>query len=216
MRRSVDLKSSEINVNFPFQKSFKYLEATMIKKSAVLLSGVVLFVAAAFAFSLQTNSVAPVSAAGSTAEMPDSVVYRHLFRHVAALKAKADDSERQGESAEHLRGFFKHKAKLNDEQARTLDEIAARCALGIEAIDERARPIIEAYKAQYPNGQVPHGQLPPPPPDELRQLTRERDELVLGKRDELRSAFGEEAFSRFQEFVKNKIAPNVSPVSARQ
>jgi hypothetical protein len=188
----------------------------MVKKLAIFVIGAVLFGIAAFAINWQTNSIAQSSIETNKPEIPDSVVYRHLFRHVAALKTKADDFERQNKDAEHLKGFFKRKANLSDEQARRLDEVASQCALGIKTIDERANLIIEAYKAQYPNGQVPHGQKPAPPPAELQQLTNERNDLVLRKRDELRAAFGEEAFGHFQEFVKNKISPNVNPISAEK
>lgn len=188
----------------------------MTKNLMIFLFAAVLTAIAAFTFSSQTNSTVPVSAQTNLSEMPDHIVYRHLFRHVAAFEAKADDLERQGKEAKTFRGFFKHKADLSDYQAQMLDQISAQCALEIKLIDERAKPIIEAYQANYPNGRVPHGQKPLPPPDKLRQLTQERNELVLRKRDELRTAFGEEAFGRFQQFVKNKIAPNVTAVSTEQ
>lgn len=188
----------------------------MTKKLTVLVIGVVLLAITVFSFSSQINPVVPVSAENNSPEVPDNVVYRHLFRHAATLKAKADELERQGKDAKNLRGFFKRKADLSDEQAQSFNEISSQCVLETKAIDERAKPIIQAYKAQYPNGQVPHGQLPQAPPAELQQMTKERNELVLRKRDELRAAFGENEFKRFQEFVKNKIAPNVSSVSARQ
>lgn len=187
----------------------------MTKKLMIFAIGVVLVGIAAFAFSGQMNFPVRSSAQNNSPEVPDTVVYRHLFRQ-AAFNARAGELERQGKDAAHFHNFFKHKADLSDEQARMLDEIALRCALEIKAIDERAKPIIEAYKAQYPNGQVPHGQQPLPPPAELGQMTKERNELVLRKRDELRAAFGEEAFGRFQGFVKNKIAPNVNSVFAEQ
>ncbi len=188
----------------------------MTKKLAILVVGIVVFGIVALAFSNQMNSTAVSSAQTNSPEIPDSVVYRHLFRHVAAFKAKADELERQGKEAKNFRGFFKHKADLSDYQAQMLEQIAVQCALEIKLIDERAKPIIEAYKAQYPNGQVPHGQKPAPPPAELRQLTQERNELVLRKRDELRAVFGEEAFGRFQQFVKNKIESNAFSVSTEQ
>lgn len=188
----------------------------MTKKLTVLLIGVVLLGVIAFSFNRQINSAAPVSAENKSPEVPDEVVYRHLFRHAAAFKAKSDELERQGKDAEHLKGFFKHKASLSDDEAQTFERIAVQCALEIKLIDERAKPIIEAYKAQYPNGQVPHGQPPAAPPAALRQMTKERNDLVLRKRDELRAAFGENEFGRFQDFVKSKIAPNVNPVTAEQ
>lgn len=188
----------------------------MTKKSTIFVISVVLIAVAILAFSSQMNSTGQISAQNNLPEIADSTIYRHLFRHVAAVKAKADELERQGGDAARFRNFFKRKADLSDNQAQMLDEIASQCALEIKAIDERAKPIIEAYKANYPNGQVPHGQLPLPPPAELGQLTLERNALVLRKQNELRTAFGEEAFGRFQDFVQNEIVPNVNPVSVEQ
>lgn len=188
----------------------------MTKKLIIVAIGVVLFGVTALVFSSQLNSNVRTLAQNNPPEVPDTVIYRHLFRHAASLKAKADELERQGKDAKHLRGFFKRKADLSDEQAQAFNEISSQCALEIKVIDERAKPIIQAYKAQYPNGQVPHGQLPAPPSAELREMTRERNDLVLRKRDELRAAFGEAEFTRFQDFVKNKITPNVNPVSAEK
>ena len=76
-------------------------------------------------------------------------------------------------------------------------------------IASRAKPLIAAYKAQYPGGQVPHGQIPGPPPAELRKLSEERDASVLRARDRLRARFGDDEFKRFDNFVKTKIAPNI-------
>ncbi len=187
----------------------------MIKNLAILM-GVVLIGITAFVFSSRVNSTATNSTQNNPAEVPEQVVYRHLFRHVAALKAKADDLEREGKDAATLHRVFKRNADLSDEQAQILERVASQCALEIKLIDERAKPIIAAYKAQYPNGQVPHGQQPAPPPAELGEMTKQRNDLVLRKRDELRAAFGEDAFKHFQDFVKNKIAPNVKPVSAEK
>ncbi len=169
----------------------------MTKKLTILVIGVVLLGVTLFSFSSQINPAVSVSAENSSPEVPDTVIYRQMFRHAAALKSKADELEREGKDAEHLRAFFKRKADLSDEQAQAFNKISSQCALEIKAIDERAKPIVKAYKEQYPNGQVPHGQLPQAPPAELQQMTKERNELVLRKRDELQAAFGENEFKRF-------------------
>jgi hypothetical protein len=82
--------------------------------------------------------------------------------------------------------------------------------------DERAKAIILAYKAQYPGGRVPHGELPKPPPAELRALSEERDAIVLRSRDRLKEALGEGEFNRFNSFVKERVAPNVYQIQPQQ
>ncbi len=105
---------------------------------------------------------------------------------------------------------------MNDEQSGALNEIAIDCDREVKLQDARAQAIIEAYEAQYPNGKVPHGETPKPPPVELDLMTQERNAIVLRARDRLRATFGEEEFKRFDEFIKQRIAPNVKQMSPGQ
>ena len=70
--------------------------------------------------------------------------------------------------------------------------------------------------AQYPGGQLPHGEKPAPRPAELRALTEERDALVLRTCDRLRASLGEDEFKRFDDFVKHSVAPNAKQLNAAQ
>jgi hypothetical protein len=142
-------------------------------------------------------------------DIPDQVIYKHLFHHVTALKKKAEDVEKEGNDGTQFRTHFKRQADLSDAQAQTLDQIAADCDIEIKQLEVRAKLLIQVYKAQYPGGKVPHGQLPKPPPTELRTLTEQRDAVVLRGRDRLKTAFGESEFNRFSTFVKERVAPNV-------
>lgn len=149
-------------------------------------------------------------------EVPDEVAYKHLFNHVTAFKKEAEKVERAGKNPEPFKGYFKRKAGLSDDQVRLLDEIAAEGSLEVAALDTKARAIVKAYLAQYPGGQVPHGEKPAPRPPGLRAMAEERERLILHARDRLRSAFGEEEFIRFNKFVKRRIAPNVHAGVAQQ
>jgi hypothetical protein len=148
--------------------------------------------------------------------LPEHVVYKHLFHHVAALKRKAEEAESQGKDATQFRTHFKRQAQLGDEEVQILNDIAIECDRQMKVQDERARVIILAYKAQYPGGRVPHGELPKPPPPELRALSEERDAIVLRSRDRLREALGEGEFNRFNSFVKERVAPNVYQIQPQQ
>ncbi|MBA2335286.1 MAG: hypothetical protein H0V90_10155 [Blastocatellia bacterium] len=128
----------------------------MIKKLTIFVVSIVIIGFTVFAFSGQINFPVTSSAQSNSPEVPDNIAYHHLFRHVAAFKTRADELERQGRNAAGFRGFFKRKANLSDGEALILEQLAMQCALEIKAIDERAKPIILAYRAQYPNGQVPH------------------------------------------------------------
>lgn len=144
-------------------------------------------------------------------EVPDEVSYHQLFGQMAVFKKKAKELERQGKDGSTLKTYFKRKAELDDADARVLDDIAAQCDVELQRQDAKARAVIDAFKAQYPGGRVPHGEQPKPPPAELRAMSEERDAIVLRYRDLLRASLGEEAFARFHNFVKRRIVPAAFP-----
>lgn len=181
----------------------------MNKKLAFFATGVLIAIMAAFSFSGQM-SLPIIGSAQSipskTPELSDHFIYGSVFRHVATFIDRADELERQGGDGRAFRSQYARRAGLGDGYDQIIERIAVECLREIEAIDERVRPIVEAYRAQYPNGQVPHGQVPAPAPEELREMNKERNELILRKRDELRAEFGEEAFRRFHESVRTRMA----------
>jgi hypothetical protein len=142
-------------------------------------------------------------------DIPDQVVYKHLFHHALVLKKKAEQAEKEGKDGSNFRTHFKRQASLSDEEAQTLDRIAAQWDQEMAPIEARAQALIRVYQAQFPGGQLPHGQKPPPPPAELRSLTEQRDAAVLRGRDRLKTAFGEREFERFHGFAKERVVPNV-------
>ena len=171
-----------------------------MRKKYIVTAACVLGLLTTFLFVVKRQS----RAQSSQTQIPEYVMYRHLFHHVVALKNKAEELEKNGRDATQFRTHFKRQAQLNDEQLSVLNEVAAQYDGQEKVLDARAKPIIEAYKAQYPGGQVPHGQKPMPPPIELRSLSQERDALALQGRDQLRAAFGND-FERFDKFIKTRV-----------
>ena len=176
---------------------------------------------AVFSFTRVTQPMAQSSAQGSSQsaqpDVPDQIAYRHLFRYVGKLKKQAEELEGRGKDATSYRTHFKRAANLSEYHARALDDIATQYLSEVQAVDTRARLVIESYRAQYPNGKVPHGEHPAPPPTELKQLREERDAITLRYRDSLRSTFGDEEFNNFHNgFVKKRIVPNIQPAGDNQ
>src|SRR6266446_5995181 len=140
----------------------------MKKKRALTILCVLALAACALAFGWRPHPVAQTSSQ-QAAEVPVQVMYKHLFHHVSALKKKAEEVEKESKDATQFRTHFIRKANLTPEQSRVLEEVASELEQDEQLIAARAKPLIEAYKAQYPGGQVPHGQTPGPPPEELKQ-----------------------------------------------
>lgn len=137
-------------------------------------------------------------------EIPDHVAYLQLFRHIAAFKKKAAGLEREGRDSSALKTYFKRRAELDDVAARILDDVASGCNRELQQLDAKAKALTDVFKARYPGGRVPHGELPLPPPTELRALSEERDAIVLRYRDLLRASLGDETFSRLDNFVQRR------------
>jgi len=132
--------------------------------------------------------------------VPDHARYSALFRKVVVLKQKL------GEAGGRIKSPIQREADLTDDQARVLDEVAADSINEVDKLDAKAKEIIEAFRAQYPNGVVPGNQPPPPPPPELRALQEQRNAIVLNGRDRLHNALGDKEFRRFDEHVKTMLA----------
>jgi hypothetical protein len=144
--------------------------------------------------------------------IPDHVTYRMLLHNVYLFNQKAEANELQGkrESAGAFRRAFQHEAELSDEQARMLNEIAADCEREVREQDAKARVIIDARRAAYPGGRIPPGGKPLPPSPELEAMQQERNAIILRARDRLRQALGEQEWGRFQEFIHQRVASNIT------
>lgn len=138
-------------------------------------------------------------------------MYRQFFRHLLALKERAAELEREGKNGNGLRSYYKDKIKLNDRDARVLDQTAADCEREIKQFDARAKAIIQAVRARFPNGKVQSGEQLPPPPPELKRLQLERNVAIMQARERLRRAVGEHEFQKINDFIKLNFAPNVQP-----
>jgi hypothetical protein len=187
----------------------------MNQKRLLITFCILVLAASTLAIGRRNQSVQPVQPA-PTPVIPDLIAYRHLFRHAAAFKKQAEEADKLGKNSASYRAFFKNKADLNEAQARTLDDISSQCDQEIHALDMKAKAIVSAIRAQYPKGQLPHGQRPPAPPTELKSLREARDAIVGRACERLQAAFGDAEFRRFDDYVKHQVAPNIQQVSASQ
>ena len=143
-------------------------------------------------------------------EAPDEVVYRHLFHHVVTFKKKAEEFRRAGKDGRPFETYFRRKAGLDERQNESLVAIASEYEVEAGLLDARAKVIIDAYDAQYPDGRVPQGESPKPAPAELKAMSEEQDRMVLRYRDRLRAEFGDEGFNRFHAFMKRRVVTGIA------
>ena len=143
-------------------------------------------------------------------QLPDHYIYGLLLRRVVAINEKAEQIERQGSDAAALRSHLKRLTGLGDEQAHSLDSVVLRYKLEHALLDQRQKAVVQIFRSQYPNGQVPHGQRPGPPPPELHNIALERERLYLRLRDDLRVTLGDEVFGRLDASFRARIGEDRS------
>ncbi len=144
--------------------------------------------------------------------IPTHVVYGLLFREMGAFQKKAKEKAKKGEDGSSLRDYHKRQAHLNDQQAEVLDKIAADCESEVAKLDEKAKKITDEDRARHPGGKIEEGEALPAPPEELTALEDRRTATIIKAGEQLRAAFGEAEFQRFDEFVRRDIARKISPI----
>jgi hypothetical protein len=142
--------------------------------------------------------------------VPKHVKYIAMFRHMIDLNKKADAMEKDGIDGAALRHYYKGIAKLNDGQDSILQATAVDCVEQIKLPEAKAKAIVQSVRARYPGGILKPGEKPPEAPAELKQLQKERDNLILEAINSLRKKFGEEEFERFDKFVETHMGGDKS------
>jgi hypothetical protein len=146
--------------------------------------------------------------------IPIQVLYWQMFNHIALLNQKADEVEAKGGDGSAYRSRYKTFARLNGAEAQLLNAVALETYQKVKALDARAKQIVDAIRAQTPDGKLQPGQLPPAPPAELKEMQKERDEMVMAAYARLRDGFGPTEFPKFEKFVNESVAPNIKAVEA--
>lgn len=185
----------------------------------VIIIFVVAFGATVFTGQMQSAKQTVVSATTNSSgitQIPTSVLYDRMFRLIISFRAKAEIQKLKGERVTLMKTYFKDEAKLSDEDNEILENTATEFIKEVRTIDDEAGEIIAQGRDLFPDGEVPNGQQVPPPPKELANLQKKRNDLALKYRDELSQLLGSKAFSNIDDFVHGNFAANFQsiPLSA--
>lgn len=161
-----------------------------------------------------TSDISQNSPASRGSAVPEFVIYGFLFKKVSRLSEKTLELRSQGKIG--LKPYYpmQKEAALSAAESIALEAIASACQREVDRQDERARIIIQAFRAKFPDGKVPKGTTLPPPPAELITMQQERDAIILQARDQLRLAFGEASFAALDNYAKFRYQPTTRPVSS--
>lgn len=143
--------------------------------------------------------------AEATQNVPDEVVYFILFNHLVGLKNRAEqEAQLTDEPSLNYYDLYEKQANLDASQSRFLFQTAQNCIDAIKPIDEQAKSIIDRA-----GGQVKSPANIPFPPLELEYLQQQKDDVILNYKNQLGNGLGVEKFAEFNQFARQKIAPQV-------
>jgi hypothetical protein len=144
--------------------------------------------------------------------IPTHVIYGMLFKEAAFFKEKAHEREQKGEDGAFFREYHRNKLKLDGGHTTAFERVAEATARKMSKLDERAKRIIDNVRAQHPGGKLKEGEVLPAPPAELKALNKERIDLLIHSREELRAALGEAEFLRLENLLLEDAARTIKPI----
>ena len=139
----------------------------------------------------------------------DYIAYRHVFAHIYF---GAHRKEKPHPEVNPAVDFYKNSVPLSEAEASVLAKIALESETRILAIEEDAATIIKRFRERIAS-ELKSGRKPSAEPPELQTLQRQRVRTTLQCRDELRKAFGEPTFSRFDNFLKEGLNLRIEKAS---
>lgn len=122
------------------------------------------------------------------------------------LDRKAADLDLHGGNGDELRNRFQRKLNFSSSQFAIVRQSAQKLDADLKQKDAQAKVIIDAFHAKYPPGKVLT--LPPPPP-ELAQLQKEREEIIQQDVADLKTQLGQDKAAKMDGFIQNDFAPTV-------
>lgn len=166
---------------------------------------------------------------GETKPMPVELMYWSMFQEVQALKEKDAEFYVQGENTAFKNSFLSGRLGLQPSKFAAVENIVNVFFSDLQPIDQRARVVIDEYRAQFPNGELktlvpaptPNLRNPtrtqtyqtlPPAPAEIAQLQNQKNQLILSTKEKLRIALGASEFAAFDGMVKDNATKVLSPI----
>jgi len=145
---------------------------------------------------------------GQIAPIPSTqippVILEHVLRHVKFLKQRSEERIAIGSPATKTRDYYKESAQLSQAEADAVEVTALALVSELDALDARAVAIIKAARPAPLNRRLLPGERPPAPPQELFELQKQREAVVLGMRERLKQAIGAGAFAKLEQALITK------------
>ena len=146
-----------------------------------------------------------------TKPIPEYILYKHFFDHVAAFRMQADSLDFGGSDGNALRYYFQDRLGLTLRESEQLQAVALEYATAMRANRETVRQTVEQFRALYfPGNILPLGTEPPPPPAELHQLNEQRKQIVSAARTQLQTLVSPDTLAAIDAYVHSTVAANTT------
>lgn len=187
----------------------------MRPKFLYITCGALLVIVGLFSFTYRAQRLKPAtteqkssaltgnSSQSNTSASPSDeyIAYRHVFAHIYS-EAKAEEKSNQDVNA--AIELYRNSVPLSENEAKVLAKIALETETKTLVTEKQAATIIKRFRARI-DAELKAGKKPSPNPPELQTLQEQRIKTTLQGRDELRNAFGDSTFSRFDKFLKESM-----------
>jgi hypothetical protein len=144
-------------------------------------------------------------------DIPEHTIYHEFFRHLLFLDRQAATRQALtagGQSnAAISQNSYQIRTGLTGAQFEMVRTTAREMEEQVDALDARAKTIVDAFRAAHRQAS-PQQPLPPAPP-ELAQLQKQRDDLMRGTVAQLKAGLGPQAAGQLDRFLATQFAPHV-------
>lgn len=127
------------------------------------------------------------------------VAYRAFFRQVQYLQTAAQNAS-PAEAAQ-LQSWHQTHIGLTAQEAAQLKDVAATHVAAMDAIEQQAAQILQAYRAQFP-GKLASSASRPPPPPQLAQFQQQRDDLTLSHIQSLQASLSAGSLTKLDSWIQ--------------
>lgn len=148
-----------------------------------------------------------------SSQLPVYVVMDELVFHANFVQNKIDEDSAKGSDVKALREFYKHRAKLTDEEDVIFKKEMKEADKNLKVTDNKIKAITQAYRAKVSEGIIP-GQHLPDIPLELISLKNEREQFLTELPKVLEAKMGTNGYQKLKAFVDHEIAPRIHPIMA--
>lgn len=137
----------------------------------------------------------------SAQEIPERILWQAVFNFSKKIETEARKLNEEGKDGTLYSNYFIRQGNLSVENDEILKDISSKYLEEIESLNQKAEKVIEESRAGRSNEQLDKEQTLPKPPEELKELQKQKDEITLRYRDKFKEIIGEEAFDNFSIFL---------------